>query len=308
MKRKLFYKGVQLPQLRSFCLAATSGNFTTAARELGLSVPTVWQQVRGLERELEATLLRRRGRTVEVTPEGRLLLELIRPHVSGLDSLGPLFKARRLELPQLLTIASTYYLISFHLPQPVQRFTAAHPAVRLNLRPGLWPDALRLTERGDAHLGVVPYDPDEPRTSALEYEPLFELRLMVLTAANHPLARKKRLRSEDLVEYPMVLQPRENYGHRMLERILRRHDLIERMHVVMESHSTHAILKYVALGVGIAVIYVSAELGRDQPGIALRVFDPELPGLPVALVWRKGAHLSPAVEVFREELRRALRQ
>ena len=30
----------------SFCLAATEGNFTVAARALGLSPSTVWQQVR----------------------------------------------------------------------------------------------------------------------------------------------------------------------------------------------------------------------------------------------------------------------
>ena len=48
------YKEIQLAQLRSFCLAATEGNFTSAAKALGLSASTVWQQVRALERELKA--------------------------------------------------------------------------------------------------------------------------------------------------------------------------------------------------------------------------------------------------------------
>ena len=82
------YKDIQLPQLRSFCLAATEGNFTAAAAVLGVSVSAVWQQVRALERELGAALFRRQGRTVELTSSGRLLLELARPHVSGLDSLA----------------------------------------------------------------------------------------------------------------------------------------------------------------------------------------------------------------------------
>src|ERR1700682_4064386 len=84
MGRNDRYKDIQLPQLRSFCLAATEGNFTTAAKVLGLSAPTVWQQVRALERRLHTTLLRRRGRAVELTPEGHMLLELVQPHVSGL--------------------------------------------------------------------------------------------------------------------------------------------------------------------------------------------------------------------------------
>ena len=47
------YKEIQLAQLRSFCLAATDGNFTSAAKALGLSASTVWQQVRALERDLK---------------------------------------------------------------------------------------------------------------------------------------------------------------------------------------------------------------------------------------------------------------
>src|SRR5215475_7854408 len=98
------YKDIQLPQLRSFCVAATEGNFTAAATALGLSVSGVWQQVRALERELGVTLLRRQGRSVELTPPGRLLLELAQPHVSGIDSLVRLFEARYAELPQPLGV------------------------------------------------------------------------------------------------------------------------------------------------------------------------------------------------------------
>src|SRR5947209_6689560 len=123
------YKGLQLAQLRSFCLAATQGNFTTAAQALGLSKATVWQQVRALERRLGATFLRRRGRAVELTPEGRLLLEMVQPHLNGLDSLERGFASRRAELPQQLTVASIPYLLSYHLPPVIQEFSQGHPAI-----------------------------------------------------------------------------------------------------------------------------------------------------------------------------------
>src|SRR5262249_55111759 len=127
MAREQRYKDLQLPQLRSFCLAATERNFTTAAKLLGVSAPTVWQQVRALERRLRTTLLRRQGRNVELTPDGRLLLELVHPHVSGLDSLEALFAARQAEMPRQLTVAAIPYLTSSHLLGPVREFSAAHP-------------------------------------------------------------------------------------------------------------------------------------------------------------------------------------
>src|SRR5262249_41047602 len=123
MRQSYRYKEIQLAQLRSFCLAATEGNFTSAAKALGLSASTVWQQVRALERELKAKLWRRRGRVVELTDEGRLL----QPHISGLDSLRRLFETRRAGSPQELVVASGAYLLAHYLPKPIQQFRVQHP-------------------------------------------------------------------------------------------------------------------------------------------------------------------------------------
>src|SRR5262245_33655419 len=163
------YKELQLPQLRSFCLAATEGNFTSAAKALGLSPSTVWQQVRALERQLQARLLRRRGRVVELTEEGRSLLELVQPHVSGLDSLRRLFESRRADLPQELVVASGAYLLAHHLPGAIQQFLAEQPSVPVRLRIAAWSALHRLMERGEADLAVLACDPDVPRSPYLEY-------------------------------------------------------------------------------------------------------------------------------------------
>src|SRR5436190_19527999 len=116
------YKDIQLPQLRSFVLAATEGNFTAAAAVLGLSVSAVWQQVRALEGKLGVMLLRRKGRTVELTAAGRLLLELAQPHISGLDSLARVFESRQAGLPEPLAFVATPHLLVYHLPDLVQQF------------------------------------------------------------------------------------------------------------------------------------------------------------------------------------------
>lgn len=306
MPRRTRYKDLQLGQLRSFLVSATEGNFTTAARALGASVPTVWQQVRALERRLNTSLLWRRGRELQLTQEGKLLLELIQPHVSGLDSLERMFETRRSDLPQQLTVAATYYLLSQHLPGPSQQFTHEHPKVRLILRGSLWPDVVRLVERGEADLGVVSYAPEEPRSPYLTYEHLFDLQFTLLTAAQHPLARKKQVTPQDLVKYPMILSGKETFSHRTLDRLLNRHDLAGQMQVVMESPNTDILRKYVARGLGIALTYLGGEDNPPTPGLALRLFDPNVEPLPVFIVVRKDAYLPEPVTQFRAMLRRML--
>jgi DNA-binding transcriptional LysR family regulator len=307
MRRKDRYQDIQLTQLRTFCQAALEGNFTATAKKLGLSVATVWEQVRALERKFQSTLLRRHGHVVEVTPEGRLLLELVQPCVGTVDSLERVFAARRSELPKVLTVLSTGYLVSYHLVQAVQEFTAANPDVRLKLLANPWSGAmLGRLESGEADLGVIYYAPDEPRNASVDYEDLFEMQLMVLTAPGHPLAKKKHLSMADLVEYPLIGTPDEHYCHKVIDRLLQRHSLRDRAHFVLENNSLDVICKYVAAGTGIALLYTGPGKADRVPGVHQRVFDPTLDKMIAAIVVRKGGYLSEPAQNFRSILRRSL--
>jgi len=297
------YKDIQLPQLRSFCLAATSHSFTAAAKVLGLSVSAVWQQVRALERELNATLLRRHAGTVQITDEGRLLLELVQPHVTGLDSLARLFESRRAEIPQKLTVVSTHGLIAYRLPAPVHEFTSQYPAAQLRLRADIRPAiATEMLEQGEADLAVLAYDPDEPRSPYLQYDDLLQMRLFLLAARAHPLARKKTIRLAEVVRYPLVMEPEGSLPRKVLEKLLRRENLLERMHVVAESATLDILRRYVALGVGVSFNFLDDVILASLKDLYLRQFEPP-ESVHVAMVVRKGAHLPQAGQDFIRILR-----
>jgi DNA-binding transcriptional LysR family regulator len=306
MPQREHYKDLQLPQLRSFCLAAARGNFTAAAEAQSLSVSAVWQQVRALERHLGATLLRRRGRAVELTPEGHVLLELVQPHLSGLESLGKLFDARRATLPRPVSVAATDYLLSYNLPKTIEKFTASCPSARLTLRADTPRAVVRLVEDGAVDIGISPYDKDEPRSPVLEYKDLFDRQFQLLCSHRHPLARKKQLVPADLTGYPMIAPPRGSFSQRTLERVLQRHGLAERVHVLVESRTVGVVCHYAALGLGIAMLYVGPEICRFLPELRLRVFDPQLEHLPVALLVRKGIHLAEPAALFCETVCRQI--
>lgn len=302
MARRFRYKDIQLPQLRSFCVAATHGNFTAAAKVLGLSAPTVWEQVRGLERLLGATLLLRRGRLVELTPEGRLLLDLVQPHVSGLDSLEKLFTAHRAGgLPQL-TLASSPNLLVNYLVTPVQDFTRAYPSVCVSLRPSISvEEGLRFIERGQADLGFLALAGDQRGSAPLEYEHLFDLRLVLITAPDHPLARKKKLTLKDIVAYPLITQRDGSASRVAFDSMLRKHELLDQVRIVMESSHAEVIRTYVAAGLGVSFFYATKDAPTLQ-GLHRRDLDPQMEGLPVFLIQRKGVHLSEPVAAFRDIL------
>ncbi|MFO0832134.1 MAG: LysR family transcriptional regulator [Phycisphaerales bacterium] len=65
---------VNLNHLVYFWSVARTGSFTAAARELGVSQPSISEQVGGLEKRLGRELFRRTGRGVELTPDGQRAL------------------------------------------------------------------------------------------------------------------------------------------------------------------------------------------------------------------------------------------
>jgi DNA-binding transcriptional LysR family regulator len=104
----------------------------------------------------------------------------------------------------------------------------------------------------------------------------------------------------------MILAPAPSVNRRVQDDIFRRHNLSERIQVVMESHDTDVVVKYAASGLGIALWHMSLEVAEAVPGLHARVFDPARDRLSAVLVVRKHAHLPPLVQTFRTLLRQFL--
>ncbi len=308
MERNARYKNLELASLRSFCLAAEQGSFSAAAKRQGLSTPAVWKQVRALERILGASLLLRKGKSVEQTEEGRLLWELAKPHVTSLDSLISWFDARRLEVASQITVASTPSVLAYHLPKPVKEFTVRYPAVRMQLRSGMSSEIVRMVKEGEADLGIIGYFAEEPLGRVLSYEHLYNTYLVLMASAKHPLARKRRITPADLVQYPVMTYPSGDRDRQGLERILGQHNLADRLNTVIETRSVDIVRRFVRLDVGIALLYMTLEMAAEMPELHVRAIDPKREFVSMGLVTRKSVHLSPVVEAFRQLLRDTLGQ
>jgi len=76
---------MEFRQLRSFCKIVEHGSFTRAAEALRITQPALGLQVRNLEEELRVPLLVRHSRGVELTPEGKVLLERAQVILSNVD-------------------------------------------------------------------------------------------------------------------------------------------------------------------------------------------------------------------------------
>jgi DNA-binding transcriptional LysR family regulator len=87
MSNSIKKKNVDLRRLRYFLTVAEELNYARAARRLRIAGPSLSQQIKTLERELDVRLFERSPRTVKLTPDGAALLPHVRDLVEHADEL-----------------------------------------------------------------------------------------------------------------------------------------------------------------------------------------------------------------------------
>lgn len=122
-----------LGQLRAFLLAATSGSFTAAARELGITQPTISELVRRLEEEVALPLFVRAGRRLTLTAAGEELMPWARRAVEGADGAEQALRSLRGLEGGVASFGVLRNAPFYFLSDLVERFHTARPAVRIRL-------------------------------------------------------------------------------------------------------------------------------------------------------------------------------
>lgn len=120
-----------LPALRTFEAVARLSSFTRAAEELAITQSAVSHQIRALEEFVGGPLLLRRNPGVELTAEGRILVEGVR---AGLDLI--LRASDRIRFPRqvgVLTVAVPMAFASWWLVPRLGHFAALHPHIEIRI-------------------------------------------------------------------------------------------------------------------------------------------------------------------------------
>jgi DNA-binding transcriptional LysR family regulator len=291
-KSPSYYKHNRLQQLRGFCFAAQAGSISKAAEQTFLSQPSVSLQIQALERELKTTLFERRGPKITLTPDGKMLYEQAWPLVEALDQLPHSFAARRDQMETgRLDIAAGESTILYILPRFVDQFVRAHPGIELKLHNVTGRDGMAMLRAGEVDfvVGSMIELPDD-----IEYHPTFSYDPMLITALDHPLAKKRRVTIQEVAKHPLILPPRHLTTWRVVDLVFHQHNLTYQ--VRLEAGGWEVIKKYVALGLGISIVTsICLAEAKDLAAIPL---DKYFPKRTYGLVLRKGQFLSPQAQRF----------
>jgi DNA-binding transcriptional LysR family regulator len=258
------YKELTFQQLRSFCETARLGSLSAAAKEIGLTHPTVREQVLALEREFQVKLIEPHRRGCRLTEDGRMLAGIATPLMTAASALRKRFDLQRENAEIRLTVAGPPRVIQEDLPAATIALLKNHSRVRiafLELHDDLVIDAV---ESGAADLGLTSESvPDQP-PPGLSIEHGYELETLLVTPKNHPLAHKRRVTPADLRRYPLLTSRHSLSDQPALAANLDRNRVFDGLPPRVEPFLASTVRTYVHLNFGIALIYGLPPRGRNS--------------------------------------------
>jgi LysR family transcriptional regulator, cyn operon transcriptional activator len=283
---------VDLRKLEIFARVAELKNFSQAAASLHMAQPAVSIAVRKLEESLDTKLLDRSGRRVELTAEGRNLLEHTYRILQQVEELKESTTAMKQLLVGELSIACPSMLATYFLPDLLSEFLADHPGLTASVTQAGTTAVEQMLIDDEIEVGVISVE-KTPRQKELELLPLIDEKMVLCLAPDHPWASRKHVRVEELDQTPMVI-----YGTGYF--IRNRFDLLCAKRGVtpeyrLQSNFLPLLVSMAEQGLGCTLgIEIMAE---QEPGIVGIPLSPKAT-VPMALAKRKGRTISRANQAF----------
>ena len=275
--------------LRALVAFADAGcNLTLAGRTIGLSQPAMHARLQGVARALETALYERRGRRLQLTPEGARVLAWARDVLERERALRA--ELRQGHAEERVVLACGEGALVHVVAERIAPFLRERAGV-LSFLVLDGPAAVAAVERGSAHLAVVAGPASSP--PGLRSQPLVTAALLAVAARQHPLARAGReVDVRTLLEHRLLVPPLGRALRATLEEAAAAHG--RPLEVATEVTGWEAVCRLAALGVGVGIVNDVVA----TPGLA-RLAVRGLPAVTYRLLTRRGRGTRLAEEVSR---------
>ncbi|MGB1890408.1 MAG: LysR family transcriptional regulator [Candidatus Latescibacterota bacterium] len=289
---------MNLQHLRYFMAVARTGGFTPAAREMNVTQPTVSSGISELERVLNTQLFNRDSRHVELTGEGRLLMNYALQIEDLLDEMGEKLERGDMGPGGGFRFGAIDAAIIYLLPEILKRYMRENPGVELSAQvaPSRYLVDDLLTNRSEFAVISLPYS--HPKIATM---PLCADRMPLVVGGDHRFARQSRVNLEDVVKEPLLLFHADSVSRKIVDERLAEAGLQPGR--VMEMRSPEAMRKLVEAGVGISFLPERVVAESVARGDLCKV---EVRGVSftrdIGIAWRRGRYFGPAIRLLLEQI------
>lgn len=199
---------MELRQLRHFVAVVECGNLSHAAEKVNISQPALTRSIMTLEHLMRARLLDRKPRGVVTTTSGELFYQHAKLILNECSRASD--EVRGLETGSLgrVNIGIGAMFAGYIIDDVASRLTATFPKLQVSITEGFYEELIDQLQDGRID-AIFTNFPAGRSGENLTFEPLLTVTAVTVVSAKHPLARKRKVSTADLLgaNWAMVNQP-----------------------------------------------------------------------------------------------------
>ena len=286
---------MNLKQLEAFVRVAETKSFSTAAKMLFLTQPTVSAHISSLERELNTCLLVRNTKGVALSEAGKELYAYAEQMLELEQKIRERFGLTGRQSGSVLRIAASTIPAQYLLPDIMARFRKEYPEEQLKL---FETDSSGVVDMILSHKADVGFTGTVLEKGSCTYIPFYQDELVILTpAAEKYRARKDADIASWILEEPVILREEGSGTRKEAFRLLAQTGIdITKLNVAAMMENQETIKRSVGSGMGISILSKLAAREEINSGKLLAfplgetggkrninvVYDAGYPSLPAA--------------------------
>jgi DNA-binding transcriptional LysR family regulator len=256
-------ESMEVRQLKSFWMIATTGSFSAAADRLGLTQSALSHQIAQLEESLGTKLLVRARPNVHVTEAGEVVLATADRVLADLNEIRAQLG---LELESggtpLVRVASTALGFAYIYGDLCQAFISKYPDMKLDFSATEAPEVAIskvLTRSADIAFGPMPDD-----VGGVDTIGLADVEHVFIVGNSHAIRRRPHIDLCDVQRYPFVRYHRGCGSRAMSDAVFANSGYPS---ILTESNDTEFVKRIVSMGFGIALVPIFAVAEEIRTGV-----------------------------------------
>jgi len=275
---------MDLRQMQYVEAVARHRNFTRAAQELHLAQPALSATIRRLEDDLGVRLFERTSRHVALTEAGQAFLVRTRRVQAEIESLEQEMGEYAGGVRGLLR-GSCWYHIDPDVVDFLCEFRAANPGVEVSIREVPTPEALECLRRGELDVATIVLAPGLD-LSEVEYVVGRTEPFVLVTPTDHRLAGRDWVEPAEFAGELFIAAHEGSALRRCFDRGL--YGLGDAPRIAVETNELAAMVKYVSIGLGSAVLTPKIAGQIDVPVAMVPIRG--VPPFVSAIAWHVSHH------------------
>ena len=276
-------------------------SFTKAAQINKVTQSAVSQTVSALERQFKSLLIERSKKNFRLTPEGEVLYDYSKKILQSYGGLQSKLQEIQGVLSGNIHVATVYSIGLYDLPPCIKKFLQDCPTVNVHVEYRRANEVYDDVLSNIVDLGLVAYPAPDTK---LEIVPLRKDALFLAVHPQHPLAKLKSIKLKAINGQKFINFEKDIPTRKALDKMFKDHGVS--VNNVMEFDNVETVKRAVEIDSGVAILPEETIRGElaNKTIAAVKLegkFFREL-----AVIYKKGKVLSPAMKQFIELLKTSL--